>query len=98
MPVGYLKDAWKTGNVSRVTIVLGLIVSTAWATFVIVVALRLMIGAIQWPALPPAFKVLFSVLTVLVVVFLVIPLPAQWMMYTLQRLDERRRKAGWPKS
>lgn len=98
MPVGYLRDAWKAGNVSRLTIVLGLSVSAAWATFVIVVALRLMLAAIEWPELPPAFKVLLSVLTVLVVVFLVIPLPAQWMMYTLQRLDERRRKAGRPKS
>jgi hypothetical protein len=94
VPVGFLKDAWKAGRVSRLTMVFGLLVSAAWAVLVAVVALRVMVEAFRWPALPTAFKAALSVLLALVAIFLVIPLPAQWMLYALIRLDERRRRAS----
>jgi hypothetical protein len=93
VPVGFLKDAWSAGRVSRLTMLFGLIVSAVWAVLVAVAALRVMDEALHSPALPSAFKVVLSLLITLVALFLVIPLPAQWMMYALLRLEERRRNA-----
>ena len=97
MPVDFLRDAWKGGKVSRTTLLFGLTVSAAWAVMVAVVAVRFMVEGVRSPALPFVFKVVLSILVTLVVLFLVIPLPAQWMMYALLRLEERRRTILGPK-
>jgi hypothetical protein len=82
-----LKEAWKAGGASRLTVLLGF----AWASWIAVVALRFVVDTIREPALAVAYKVPLLVVFAVVVLFLVIPLPAQWLMYALLRLDQRRR-------
>ncbi len=98
MPVGLLKEAWKAGGASRLTVLLGLSLSFAWASWIAVVALRFVVDTIREPALAAAYKVPLLVVFAVVVLFLVIPLPAQWLMYALLRLDQRRRRASGSKS
>ncbi len=76
----------------------GLIISAACAVTVAVVTLRVIVNAIQEPTLAPAYKVPLLIVLALVVLILVIPLPAQWLMYGLLRLDERRRRASGPEA
>ena len=98
MPVGLLKEAWKAGRVSRLTVFLGLSISAAWASIVALLAVRIIVDAIREPALAPVYKVPLLLVFAVVVLFLVIPLPAQWLMYALLRLDQRRRRAPESKS
>lgn len=98
MPIGVLKEAWGAGKVSRLTMILGLIVSAAWAVMVTLGTVRFIVATLQEPAQLSAFKVALLVVLAIVMLFLVIPLPASWMVYALLRLEERRRRASGPKS
>jgi hypothetical protein len=98
VPVGLLRDAWKAGRTSRLTVFLGLSISVAWASFVAVVAVRFVLDTIREPALAAVYTVPLLVVFAVIVLFLVIPLPAQWLMYALLRLDQRRRRASGSKS
>ncbi len=92
-----LKEAWRAGGVSRLTLVLGLTASAVWAVVVALATLRFIVVTIREPALPTAYKVpLLFVLTV-AILFLVMFLPTQWLMYALLRLNERRREASGSK-
>ncbi len=97
MPGSLLKEAWEAGKVSRIILGLGLIFSAAWAVIVAVGTLKVIVNTLQEPTLAPAYKIPLLIVLAVVVLFLVIPLPAQWLMYGLLRLDERRRRAAGPK-
>lgn len=94
MPSSLLKEAWEAGKVSRMILGLGLIFSAAWAVIVAVGTLRIIVNTLQEPTLAAAYKIPLLIVLAVVVLFLVIPLPAQWLMYGLLRLDERRRSAS----
>ncbi len=96
MPSSLLKEAWQAGRVSRLIVTLGLIVSAIWGVAIGVGTLRFIVNTLQEPALAPAYKIPLLIVLSLVVLVLVIPLPAQWLMYGLLRLDERRRRTSEP--
>jgi hypothetical protein len=89
-----LREAWGAGKVSRLTLVLGLIVSAAWAVVVTLVTVRFIVDTIREPALVWAYKVVLLPLLSVVVLFLVVFMPTQWLMYALLRLLERKRKTS----
>ncbi len=93
-----LKDAWQAGKVSRIILGVGLIISAAWAVIVAAATLRVIVNTVQEPTLATAYKVPLLIVLALVVLILVIPLPAQWLMYGLLRLDERRGRSSGPKA
>ncbi len=94
MSTSLLKRAWSAGKVSRVTLVLGLIVSAAWAIVVALVTLGFILETIREPELASAQKVVLLSLLAIVVLFLVVFMPTQWLMYVLLRLEERKRRAS----
>ncbi|NIU52410.1 MAG: hypothetical protein GWN68_04895 [Gemmatimonadetes bacterium] len=98
MSTSLLKKAWRAGRVSRLTLVLGLIASAVWAAAVALVTVKFIVDTIREPALPTAHKVVLLLVLVVAILFLVMFLPTQWLMYILLRLDERRRKDSDPKS
>lgn len=80
------------GAGTRLTLVLGILVSAAWAVLAGAWTIRFIADTLRQPALAQGYKVALLVLLVVVVLLLVIPLPAQWLMYALLRLEERRSK------
>jgi hypothetical protein len=92
-----LKEAWGAGKVSRLTLVLGLIVSVAWASAVAAGTVWFIAHTIRQPALPLAYKVILPSVVTVAVVFLLMFLPTQWLAYALLRLAERRRNEARPK-
>jgi len=97
VPVGLLKEAWGAGRASRLTVLAGLGVSIIWGCFVAAVAVGFIVSTVRDGGLPSAYKVPLLTVFAVVVLVLVIPLPAQWLMYLLLRLDQRRRRAGAPR-
>jgi hypothetical protein len=90
LPASLLTRAWTAGAGPRLTLVLGILVSAAWAIFAGVWTVRFIADTLRQPALASEYKVALLVLLAVVVLVLVIPLPAQWLMYALLRLEERR--------
>ncbi len=97
MPTSLLKESWEAGKVSRLTLIFGGLVSAAWAIIAAAATFRFIVDTYHEPALASPFKLTLLVVSAIVMLFLVIPLPATWLMYALLRLDERRRRASGPK-
>ncbi len=93
-----LKRTWEAGALPRLTLLFGLLVSAAWAVVAGAWTIKLIAEVLQSPALGTVFKVALPVVLSFVALFLLIPLPAQWLMYLLLRLDERRQGASDPRS
>jgi hypothetical protein len=94
MSSSLLKRTWEAGALPRLTLMLGLIVSAGWAIIAGLWTIRFIAEFLQNPALGTAFKIALLVVLPFVALFLVMPLPTQWLMYLLLRLDERRRGAS----
>jgi len=94
MPTSLLKESWEAGKISRLTLIFGVIVSALWAIIATAATLRFIVDTIHEPALASVYKVVILTVSAVIMLFLVIPLPATWLMYALLRLDERRRRAS----
>lgn len=70
---------------------LGLAVTVIWAMIVCVGTARFMLGTVASPDLPWLIKAGLVVLVPVMMLFLVVSLPMNWMAFLLERLAEHRR-------
>lgn len=87
-----ITDAWRTGLGSRLVVVLGLAVTVAWALIVSAGTVRFVLRTASNPGLAWPIKAAMVLLVPIVMLFLVVSLPMNWMAFLLERLDEHRRR------
>lgn len=86
-----LRDAWRAGTGPRLIVLLGLAVTAVWAVVVTAGTFRFIVSTVTNPALAWPFKAGMAVVVPVVMVFLVVSLPMNWMTFFLVWLDERNR-------
>ncbi len=86
-----ITDAWRAGVGSRLLVVFGLVVTAVSAIIVCVGTARFMLGTVTNPDLPWLIKAGMVVVVPVVMLFLVVSLPMNWMAFLLERLAEHRR-------
>ncbi|MDH3291211.1 MAG: hypothetical protein OEO20_06705 [Gemmatimonadota bacterium] len=65
--------------------------TAVWAVVVTVGTMRFIVSTVSNPALAWPFKAGMAILVPVVMLFLVVSLPMNWMTFLLVWLDERRR-------
>jgi hypothetical protein len=92
-PGSLLKDAWQAGAVPRLTMIIGLIVSAALCTLIVVGTVRFIVHTVHEPALGWGLKVAAVIFVPIFVLILLVSVPAAWLMFVLNWVT-RRHRAG----
>ena len=91
-PGSLLKDAWQGGAVSRLTMIVGLVVSAALTGLIVAGTVRFVVHTVHAPALPWLAKAAAVAVVPLFVLILLVSVPVAWLMHVLTWLSRRRRK------
>ncbi|MDH3456476.1 MAG: hypothetical protein OER90_06500 [Gemmatimonadota bacterium] len=90
-PSSLVTQAWRTGAGPRLALMIGGAVSVTWGVLAVVVTVRFLLNTVTNSALPWPIKAFAVVVVPVVMLFLVVSVPVNWLMYVLDRLLNRHR-------